>query len=659
MNNKEQKEHDLNMRELRTIGANNGGIDATAATSVKAFRATPHNRTNQYLVRSLQARATDAGPSYSSLKGSLKKKLWNTADYMGSYKGISGIIDPEYDLLEPFSIYDTEVYVKQATARRLTLMFRNGWDVISDIDHNEKNVKYIKKRLSTMEYVMNMSTQAFFSKILFDLLLTSNCFLLKIRDEEASPGIKSEANGNKVPIAGYSFIPTSQILPYFDQGKLLFWRRYYETGIPFEDFQPEDIVHLKWDVKNGHYFGTPRLIGVIDDIFALRRLEENIELLFINHLFPLFHVQVGSEDAPCWYGPNGESEIDIIRGSIENMPKEGVFVSDQRVSVEAVGAQGNSLDTTDLISHLKQRVLSGLGVSGIDVGETDTATRTTADNVSQNLKDQIKADLTTFCDLIRMHMFKEWFQEANYSLSIQTAVATTHIRFNEIDVDNKIKMENHYIQLWLNDAVTEDEYRRMLNKPPMTVKEKTLTHSAIVFEREKELAEMGFDAQADVASMKVTAGATSGGKSGKGARKKSANKARPTNQHGTNPGPTKAKSSREYFYQHSVDRMTKLQQEFPTKSWDDLSQEVCNELASDTNINFSDYVDYTNQSCKDAYVSEIKKLMSLSGNSEILSILVDDNINRLKDIDNERLQRQESHSDNTEENSSGTSTEGS
>jgi hypothetical protein len=43
------------------------------------------------------------------------------------------------------------------------------------------------------------------------------------------------------------------------------------------------------------------LVGVKDDIFALRRLEENVELLFINQLFPLFHIKVGTEQAPATF----------------------------------------------------------------------------------------------------------------------------------------------------------------------------------------------------------------------------------------------------------------------------------------------------------------------------------------------------------------------
>jgi hypothetical protein len=291
--------------------------------------------------------------------------------------------------------------------------------------------------------------------------------------------------------------------------------------------------------------------------------------------------------------------------------------------------------------------------------------------VSQNLKDDIKSEMTKFCDLIRMHLFKEWFQEANYSLSVQAAVATTRIRFNEIDVDNQIKMQNHYIQLWLNDALTEDEYRRALNRAPMTNKEKGQTHSAIAFEREKEMFDMTASSQLDLAQYNAEAShslesMTPGNKSKKapvpgaqGAANLSANKARPRNQHKTNPGPTKAKSARANFYQMAVDRVSELSSTNTNIPWDEVAAEVLAELSSHKTINLSDNVSYTKEPCIDAFVSEIKTLMSLADGTEMLSVLVNDNLQRIEGNygDEQQLQREESQPDLSDKDSSTGSSE--
>ena len=640
--------------------------------------------------RPMSTRAVDEEKSRDSRAidiSSAAVKLANASDYIGTYRGHNGVLRPEYDMLEPFVIADTEVYVKQAIARRQALMFRNGFELVSELDKDmqqgQKNIDYIQTRFDVMEYVTNRATESFLKDILYNLQLCSNCFLRKIRDEKASPGSKQENNNKKVPIAGYQIIPAHQIMPYLKSGVIVKWRRYFDTGMPFEDIPIDDIVHLKWDVKPSHIFGTPRLIGVRDDIFALRRLEENIELLFINHLFPLFHVKVGNEKSPCTYTSDGNSEIDLIRYQIESMPKEGVFVTDERVEVDSVGAEGDSLDTKDIIAHLKGRVFTGLGVSALDMGEGDTANRATADNISQNLKDAVKADQEAFSHIIRMQLFKEWFMEAPYSLSVQRAVASTHLRFHEIDLDNLIKVQNHIIQLYTNHLITESEARKKMNMKALDPSMRKETHyeqhivdlvwetaeakadaeikvteaateqqKALLTHQTKETEKgastqmallkaeaeaEGKKAQASVikaeAQHKVLkaktahAIATGGSNPVKRATPKAgvtANKNMPENQHGKNPGPTKAKSSLEFI---SILKDSLLEArntlENPGK-WPEVSSKVINEL--NTQFNDSQIVETTRSSYTNQVgmgIQRLKNIVSLTPDPELLSILLD------------------------------------
>jgi hypothetical protein len=559
-------------------------------------------------------------------------KTETASDYIGTYYGWHGTVLPEYDMREPMAIVDTEVYVKQAVKRKLDLMFRAGYEILSD---RVEDADYIQNRIDIMEFVMGRTWDSFMKSVLRNLLLTSNCFVHKLRKESAAPVPKKDAG--QVPVAGYVIIPTHTIQPYLKAGTIVFWRRFFDSGRPYQDIPVEDIIHFKWDVKPGHIFGTPRTVAVRDDIFALRRLEENIELLFINHLFPLFHVNVGNEDAPCTYDKDGASEIDLVKWQIENMPKEGVFVTDERVKVNAVGAKGKSLDPSNLVEHFKSRVYIGLGMSGIDMGEGKDGTRATADNISQNLKDAIKADLDEFAGQIRMGMFKEWFKEANYSTSVQKGTARTRLIFHEIDLDNRIKYENHVINLFNSHLITETYARRLLKlKPIKGAEKKELDRSNLHFDLhvlrlEKEILnlqqanqlELGeadtknqkallnaqvklanIQAKADMVSANaetVKAGAkeqvlaaqathmpkiaaakakinasaakkaaASGRRPGKprsGTAHKSTpsagttqNRSRPTNQHGTNLGPTRAKSSLEPLESELYTRLLDLQE---------------------------------------------------------------------------------------------------
>jgi Fe2+ transport system protein FeoA len=377
-------------------------------------------------------------------------------EYLSSYYGWQGPLRPEYELGETWAIMDTEPYVKQAINRRVALILRNGFAVQGP----KKHVEYINKRISNMGFVMEKEFTALLRATLTTLNVQANCFWLKIRSEEAS-GI-TKKKGMKPPVAGYVVLPGEMVQPVLKDGVIHKWRRYYETGRWYDDYDPDDIVHFHWDRKPKHIFGTPRITGVRDDIFALRRLEENVELLFINFLFPLFHIKVGTETNPCTWTASGASEIDLIRWELENMPKEGVFVTDERVAIDFVGASDKVLDFSKLIDHYKQRVFTGLGVSPLDMGEGGGANRGEADEISQNLKDSIKADGEAFAEQLKMFVFKEWLREANYSLSIQDTIEDIKFVFHEIDLDTKIKSENHISQIYQMNLITWEESRKAM-----------------------------------------------------------------------------------------------------------------------------------------------------------------------------------------------------
>lgn len=505
----------------------------------------------------------------ASVPKSFKTKMDNETDILNSYWGWIGIVEPEYDLLEPYTIYDTESIYFRSIQRQHSLMFRNGVTVTGE---NEQFVEYINRRLQQIGYVSHLSFTELIKQILWNLMVCSNCFLLKVRDTNASGGKANEKNNNKVPVAGYKLIPPNTIFPFLNgRGQIEFWRRFFGNGRPYRDYKNEDIIHFVWHRKPGHLFGTPRIAAVRDDIFALRRLEENYELLLAKHQFPLQHVKVGTEHMPCEYYPDGTSEADMIRSLLQDMPKEGVLVTDSRVEIDTHGAQGEAMDPKALIDHYLNRVLIGLGVSGIDLGLADTANRSTADNISQNLKDAIKADLDQFSDMVSNHIFKELFQEANWQLSVQNAWADTRLQFHEIDVDTQIKKDNHSLNLYNNHAITHPELRSRIKAKNLKPEDEKQLHferhemtqarfqhnSAVALEKLKHEHSMAQAAanppstKGGVKKKKVSSSSPRKTTKPNKAKSKTAaartveTKSQPRNQHGVNTDPHKARSSEE------------------------------------------------------------------------------------------------------------------
>jgi hypothetical protein len=565
------------------------------------------------------------------LEKRIYKKIEGEKDYLNSYYGHYGTILPEYDQYEPYTMLDTESYLMQAIRRKHSLMFRQGFKIEGE---NDRFTKYVNMRLNDIGRMMGMTVDNFLKDILNNLLILSNCFLLKIRDDEGSSGTKNPKNNEMTPVAAYMILPPHSIFPFVNQrGEIIKWRRYYGSARKYKDYKLEDVIHFKWDVKPGHVYGTPRTVSVRDDIFALRRLEENVEMLLINHLFPLFHVKVGSEEAPATMLVDGITEVDLIKAELENMPKEGVFITDERVVVDIVGIKGEAPDPDAIMKHYKARIFTGLGVSPIDMGETDTGNRATAENVSQNLKDSVKADLNWFCGQFKMFIIKELFEENATKLSVQNAIQDVNVVFPDVDVDGHIKWQNHVIEMFNSHLIEEDEARRLLQKTPFTKKQFERTHYKLhifdlamktIQEKNKGMIE-AMAVRGEVAAGKPDPGKS---KANKGA-KSVANKNRPANQYGRNLDPHSARSSMDpnliYDLLEQEMKQLKLEDKLSSASWGKSSGSVIDKYIEsclrDAPENY-----YTNQdrAAIESFRQGAKDRVALTTDLDIISVLLND-----------------------------------
>jgi len=296
-----------------------------------------------------------------------------TMSYAQTYSGGRGMYSsPEYDLAEIGVIEDVDAYVAQAFQKKLGLMFKEGFSFVGS---NKKNLQYYKDRMSQMAQASSIPTSELLRRIAASLIRTSNAFLVKVRKDEISGGeIRRNADGVELkPIAAYfpAAPETMKVDLDAQTGRINGWRQELPNGNKWKDFRKEDVVHFTINKREGFIFGTPTLTPVIDDIRALRQIEENIELLVHQHLFPLFHYTVGTETAPAGYAEDGRREIDIAKDEIRYMPAEGGIVTPERHTIEIVGAENKALRVETYVEHFKKRVIAGLGISAIDLGEGD------------------------------------------------------------------------------------------------------------------------------------------------------------------------------------------------------------------------------------------------------------------------------------------------
>lgn len=369
-------------------------------------------------------------------------------------------LSSEYNLSEIGRIEDVESMVAQSFIKKIGLMFKQGYALVS---HNPKTLKYIEERFAQIEQVSGISSEAFIRQLGESFIKKSNSFAIKVRREESSGGkARKKGKTDLLPVAAY-FPAPSETMRYnldADGKKVIRWEhKIADVPNPIE-FNPDDVVHFKYACKDGFVFGTPTLTPAIADIEALRRIEENVELLIYQHLFPLFHYKVGTDAQPATVNEFGQDEIELFKKEIKFMPSEGGIVTSHRHTIEVVGANARALQAKEYLDYFKQRVISGLGISAVDLGESDTSNKSTSDNMSRNLIDTVKDFQREFENKFNTFIIKELLLESDFAdINPLDKENMVYLRFNEIDIDAKIKWEAHLTDQFDKQALTYDELR--------------------------------------------------------------------------------------------------------------------------------------------------------------------------------------------------------
>lgn len=382
---------------------------------------------------------------------------------------------PEYDLTELQIAQDTDAYLFKSIQKKVHKIILAGWEFVGK---DKDVVNYIKKRVREIEIVSGKAFDELVISTAHDLARYSNCMWVKVRDPEASSGvIRPHQNKELDPVAGYFILPFETLwFKVKPNGEIKKVMQIMHNTARMKEWNPEDVIHFYTNRKPGFTMGTPEILPVLEDLSLLRRMEENIEGLVDANLNPLFHYTVGTDEHPERYGPDGTKETDIVRQTIEYMPSGGIFVSDHRHKIEAIGSEGKALNAIEYLEYFKKRVFAGLGVSPMDMGEADSANSSTASTLSKSAIQDVEALQANIKIFIDNYVINELLIEGGFTDAIMDPEKRVEIKFGTVDKEEKSKLENQTIQLWLNKLITEDEARKRLGEKPMEDKNRDHTY---------------------------------------------------------------------------------------------------------------------------------------------------------------------------------------
>ena len=393
--------------------------------------------------------------------------------YRGSnyyYTGRSDFEPAPYNFERIIQAIDTDSYVKQAMAKYKDLFWKEGWQIVGE---NPEAVAYLYQRIDYMEMAMKRPFLDFLVDLSDQLFKFANVFIVKARADLSNyfPTSLEPVNAAQ-PVVGYYLIPTEQtriLRDKFNKPKQYMQETNPLTYAPSDTdpvWSADRVIHLFFERKPGRAFGTPFLSNVLDDVVALRQIEEDIQNLVHRELFPLYKYTIGTADQPA-----EPEEIDQAAFEIENLRAEGGLILPFRHSVDVIGANGASLDASSYINHFKERVAIGLGVAPHHLGMSmDGGNRSVSERLDTALYDKIKQFQKQFAEMVRVHILNELLFEGGFDPIVNPYESSISDRcffkFNEIDVDTQVKKETHIIQKYVNSLITLTEARTQLNIDP-------------------------------------------------------------------------------------------------------------------------------------------------------------------------------------------------
>jgi hypothetical protein len=332
---------------------------------------------------------------------------------------------------------------------------------------------------------MNRSFADLLREMTDHLIKFHNVFIVKERADVSQFLTKpiDTRRRSEDPIIGYFMIPPEKVsivrnknnkpLRYKQRLDDNVGRGYAARNDP--QWDAEDVIHIHVNRKTGRLFGTPFIISALDDIIALRQIEQDMQNLVHRELFPIFKYRLEDPDVDDPDLP----EIEAIIDELENMRTEGSVFLPPGHNVEVVGAEGEVLEIGPYLNHFKERVATGLGVFPHHLGMVDFAgaNRDMTDRLDQILYDKVKFYQRRFEEIVTFHIFNELLLDGGFDPYSNLDGANSDqckFKFKEIDLDTMIKVQAHELSKFTANISEAAETRMALGMPPDYDPEDTL-----------------------------------------------------------------------------------------------------------------------------------------------------------------------------------------
>ena len=269
------------------------------------------------------------------------------------------------------------------------------------------------------------------------------------------------------PIGGYFRADPLTFHPVYnkDTGRLEKW----EQKVPGRDpkfFKLEQVIHFAYKPPAGKVLGIPLCAPVLDDLMNLRDVEDYVTKLLFKHLFPMLHHEVPDLSGT---GLGTDEDVKMAVANYAGMAPDGYMITPPGHKITVVEA-GQGLDASPYLKHMLQRVLMGLGLSEAIMGLGNAAVGM-SDMLTAQMHDRVKSFQQDMERMINLKIIMELLVEGGFD-PIRKKEDRVELEFDEIEIQDVIRRENHMGNMFGLGGVTEDEYRHAMRRNPLTAAER-------------------------------------------------------------------------------------------------------------------------------------------------------------------------------------------
>ena len=410
-----------------------------------------------YAMNTMATTAKPKSPVYLTYKN---LPLFNNMQKRQTY-----LVEDILNIKDIDAAFENEGYFRRIVSRYLELFWKREYTITGN---KKVRVKWVENRLFELEQNSKEPLNELFKQISLDLFKYSNAILFKYRSSTKKYRVSGKKwnNGSKdinpiitvfpIPIRGLA----AEIKQSSTGSKLMRYTYMMPNGVILR-LPTEDTIHFKLYSAPGDVFGAPMVGPVIEDIKALRRIEENVELLVFQYAIPFFHVRVGDDNFPA-----ETNDINIVSDDIDQMSVSGMLITGHRVQISPVSASQAAIDVQPYLKYFKDRILGTLGSSAVEMGEGATSNRSTSLTIDRITQEVAKYAQDSFEEFINKYLIRELLLEGGFK--IKTPDDMVYLKFKELDLDQLIQMQSHYLNLFNNEVLNHDEVRIKMGLKPMT-----------------------------------------------------------------------------------------------------------------------------------------------------------------------------------------------